>query len=236
MSPNEMSYNKSVKYFTALRAAYTNAKRKRIMISTRIRALAYSLMLSMLSLINGCGSPELSRLASDGTILAFGDSLTVGIGTTSRNSYPSILSDLVDVTVVGSGVSGETTAEGVARLAGELSKIDPDLLILLEGGNDILRNVPPDQIKSNLAQMIQLAQQQGTEVLLIGVPEKGLFSKVAPFYQELAEEYDVLLIENLVGELLRNPRYKSDPIHLNGEGYRVMAESLVQTLEQSGAI
>ncbi|MEM7540096.1 MAG: GDSL-type esterase/lipase family protein [Pseudomonadota bacterium] len=168
--------------------------------------------------------------------MAFGDSLTVGVGATSEDSYPSVLGELSGLEVIGSGVSGETTAGGLARFASVLENTNPDFLILLEGGNDILRNVERTQTKSNLAAMITLAQGKGIQILLIGVPEKKLFSKVAPLYKELAEEHNVVLVEKLLGNLLRQPKYKSDPIHLNAAGYRVMAESIVEQMEEMGAL
>lgn len=117
-------------------------------------------------------------------------------------------------------------AETVARLD----------VSLLEGGNDILRNKSAQNIKQNLAAMIELAQSNGVQVGLIGVPEKKLFSKVAPLYEELAEQYNVAFADDLLADLLRENKYKSDAIHLNSQGYRVMAESIYQLLVKHGAL
>ena len=84
--------------------------------------------------------------------------------------------------------------------------------------------------------MISIARDQGAEVLLIGVPEKNLFSKVAPLYQELAKENNLVLVDNIVSELLRNSKYKSDPIHLNEAGYKVLAETIYASLLTHGAL
>lgn len=84
--------------------------------------------------------------------------------------------------------------------------------------------------------MIEYAHTNGVEVVLIGVPEKNLFSRVAPIYAELAEEYELVFIPDLVSDLLRNPEYKSDRIHFNAAGYRAMAEEIHAVLRKHGAL
>ena len=182
------------------------------------------------------GTPSLSYLPENAVVLAFGDSLTAGMGASAANSYPSVLSQLAERNVVNAGVSGEETAQGVKRLAGVLRQVNPDLLLLLEGGNDILRNRDLRRTKQNLAAMIELAHSMEIEVVLIGVPEKRLFSSVAPLYEELADQYKIVLIDNLLASLLRKSQYKSDAVHLNKQGYRVMAESIYAVLVDRGAL
>ena len=92
-------------------------------------------------LLAGCGERlSLSPLPEDGVILAFGDSLTAGVGAKSGSAYPDALQALTGRRVVNAGVSGETTAGGVARLPSVLEAVGPDLVMLMEGGNDILRS------------------------------------------------------------------------------------------------
>ena len=186
--------------------------------------------------LQSCSDPQLSPVSESATILAFGDSLTVGVGTEIANSYPAVLSELSGREVVNAGVSGETTDGGLARLPEQLAQSEPDLLILLEGGNEILGNKDVATIKRNLGAMIELAHHSGAQVVLLGVPEKGLFLGVAPFYEDLAEEYEIVFDAGLIGSLLRNPAYKSDPIHLNKKGYREMAKRVHELLQESGAL
>jgi lysophospholipase L1-like esterase len=198
-----------------------------------VTALALALCVSLLG---GCGDAELQPLPAGSRILAFGDSLTEGVGVRPADSYPAVLSELSGLEVVNAGVSGETTVEGLARLERELERVQPQLLILLEGGNDILRNLGSRQTKANLAQMIAMAQDRSVPVLLLGVPEKNLFSSVAPLYDELAKEHAVLYERELIGDLMRTPRLKSDAVHFNERGYRRLAERLRARLRDSGAI
>lgn len=185
--------------------------------------------------LQGCGSSKLAPL-NNGTILAFGDSLTVGVGTSEENSYPAVLAKLTGLEVVSSGVSGETTAQGLERLPDELERVQPDLVILIEGGNDILQNKDFAETRQNLQQMIEMIRAQGIQLVFIGVPEKSLFSDSAPFYKELAEQYDLVFDASLIASLQRSPSLKSDAVHFNEEGYREMAEQIYALLQDNGAL
>ncbi|MFN2381813.1 MAG: arylesterase [Guyparkeria sp.] len=184
----------------------------------------------------GCGEPAFEPLPRDATILAFGDSLTEGVGAPDGAAYPAQLARLTGRTVVNAGVAGETTAEGLARLPETIETHGPALMILLMGGNDVLRNQDLAEAKQNLGRMIEQARARDVAVVLIGVPEKSLFSQSAPLYQELAEEHKLVLVDDLVAGLLRRPGYKADAVHLNAEGYRVMAESIAEVLRDEGAL
>lgn len=202
----------------------------------RKRGKIVASVLTMLAVLVGCADPLLSPLGANGVILAFGDSLTVGVGANPENSYPVVLSELTGLKVVGAGVSGETTEEGLNRLPAVLKATRPDLLILIEGGNDILRNYPFEQIQANLAGMIELSQAQGVPVVLLGVPQKKLFSDAAPFYEALAVQYNLVFDGEIIADLLRSSALKSDPIHLNDKGYRKMAEAIFKLLQDNGAL
>jgi len=187
-------------------------------------------------ILNGCGSSNLDPLEAGDVILAFGDSLTAGVGVNKKNSYPTVLANLTGLEVINAGISGETTAEGLLRLPQAIEEYSPSLMILLEGGNDILRNADDNQIKNNLEKMIQIAQHEGIQVVLIGVPEKSLFSNSAALYSELAEEYDLVFDSSLIGGLMRSPSKKSDAVHFNKQGYSFMAQEIHVLLSENGAI
>lgn len=187
-------------------------------------------------LLSACSDPKLQPLSSGATIVAFGDSLTEGIGASKTASYPNQLAQITGLNVINAGISGETTDRGLARFEDVLKQYNPELVILLEGGNDILRNHNQLQTKQNLAQMIAIAKQRNVQLLLIGVPEKNLFSSVADFYDELAEEHQLTYIREVVSDLLKTKKYKSDQIHLNAQGYRVLAQQIMETLQDEGAL
>jgi lysophospholipase L1-like esterase len=199
--------------------------------------IASVILLALLISVSGCSEQiELRYLQPDSTILAFGDSLTQGVGSTGDGDYPHQLQQLSGRKVINAGVSGEVSAEGLQRLPELLSQYQPALLILLEGGNDILRNRDKAQLKQNLAQMIELAQQQNVDVVLVAVPEKKLFSDSAPLYRELAEQYQLIIEPAIIAELLRNSQYKSDPIHFNNQGYQQLAIRINKLLIDHNAL
>jgi len=183
-----------------------------------------------------CGLPKLEVLNSDDIILAFGDSLTLGVGVNNEQSYPSVLSELSGFEVINSGISGETTNEGLSRLPVVLKRYHPEILILLEGGNDILQNINKPQIKHNLRSMIEVAISYDVQVVLIGVPEKKLFSNSSALYGELAKEYDLAYDGKIIGSLMRSPSRKSDSVHFNKNGYRELAKTVYELLIENGAI
>jgi lysophospholipase L1-like esterase len=191
----------------------------------------------LIGLLQGCfDTPSLDFVPEDGVILAFGDSLTVGVGAPQNDSYPSVLARLSQRRVINAGVSGEVTREGLKRLPVILEESQPQLVVLLQGGNDILKGKDIGLTKANLSAMISMIQDRGADVILIGVPEKKLFSDVAPIYKELAMEHNVVLLDDTLSDLLKNNKYKSDPIHLNGVGYQKLAEVVYNKLVDVGAL
>jgi len=199
-------------------------------------ALALALSLLLLAACDS-GPPKLAKLPAGGVVLAFGDSLTHGTGARAAESYPAVLQGLIGRRVVRAGVPGEVTAEGLARLPGVLQATAPDLLILIHGGNDLLRRTPQQRIAANLRAMVHLAQDREVAVVVIGVPDLGLiFGRSAEFYEQLAEELDLPYDGAALPAILKKPNLKSDAIHPNAQGYRKLAEAVAELLRKSGAI
>jgi lysophospholipase L1-like esterase len=167
-------------------------------------------------------------------ILAFGDSITYGYRVDSDKNYPSVLSDLLQVDVVNAGVNGELSRNGLARLPSVLAKYKPDILILCEGGNDILRRKNFTKTKENIAKMIELAQAKKIQVILIGVPDvEFLTLSTASFYSELATEYNVPIDDTSLQEILNDDTLKIDKVHPNAKGYELLSNNLAQIISDS---
>lgn len=196
---------------------------------------ALTILISSISLI-GCSKKPYTPLSPNATILAFGDSLTAGYGTTPENSYPSSLAKLSGHPVINAGISGETTAQGLARFATVLDQTKPELVILMEGGNDILQNLSQKTAQQNLQQMIDLAKLRKIQILLVAVPAKSFFSSSADFYEQLAEQNKLVLDDSTIAKLMKNPQFKSDYVHYNQQGYAKMAEHFYDELKDNGAL
>jgi lysophospholipase L1-like esterase len=188
-------------------------------------------------LLAACGgTPDLPRLAADDVVLAFGDSLTAGVGAEPEQAYPAQLASLINRRVVNAGVPGETTAGGLERLGGQLDAHAPRLLLLCLGGNDMLRRVPVEDIAANLRAMVRLARGRGVAVVLIGVPQPSLLGGAPDFYTAIADEFGLAYEGEVFDDVLRDRELKSDAIHANAEGYRRVAERLAGLLREGGAV
>lgn len=191
-------------------------------------------LLALLLLLTGCDShPAIRPLAPGATVLAFGDSLTHGNGANAEQSYPTVLAELLSARVVNAGVPGEVSAAGRRRLPGVLEEVQPQLVILIHGGNDFLRRLDLNQTRDNLRGMIESCRRQGADVILAGVPQLGLFLKPAPFYAELAEEYRLPYLDDTLSAILKDNALKSDSIHPNAAGYRKLARALAELIRDA---
>ena len=181
-------------------------------------------------------SKNLSPLSSSATILAFGDSLTHGTGANNGEDYPAILNKLSNINVINAGVPGEISSKGLERLPSLLDEHNPDLLILIHGGNDILRKLSRNEQKSNLSAMIELAKTRNIQIAMLGVPEPGIFLKSAEIYEELASETNIPIDLSLLPDILGDKSLKSDIAHPNASGYQQMAEGIYEFLKDNGAL
>jgi len=171
-------------------------------------------------------------------MIILGDSLTAGYGLEEKYSFPTQLehalqSDGIDISIINAGVSGDTTAGGLERLAWTLD--DPfsepaDILVIALGANDGLRAVPPAFTRENLENIITQARdiQPSITILLIGMlapPNLGDtyamdFNKI---YPELAEKYDIPLYPFFLdGVITDKDLNQADGIHPNAEGVEII--------------
>lgn len=175
-------------------------------------------------------------LALDATVLAYGDSLTYGKGARS-SAYPLVLERLINRRVINAGVSGEVSSSGLQRLGKVLKQYHPALVILCHGGNDILRRKSKEMLKENLRKMIALSKKSGAEVLLVGVPGFALLgANTLALYSELSEEESVMYEGEVLEKIENDSSLKSDQIHPNAEGYKMMAASFKAVLKEHGLI
>ncbi|MSQ63134.1 MAG: arylesterase [Betaproteobacteria bacterium] len=194
-------------------------------------------IVALFLLLAGCGQQaKLQPLPADAVVLAFGDSLTYGTGANEEESYPAQLARLTGWRVVREGVPGEVSDAGLARLPAALDEHRPRLLILCHGGNDFLRRLPKGKAAENVRAMIRLAKSRGVDVLLIGTPEMGFTLTPPEFYAGIANEFRIPYEGDALTKILRNGELKSDQVHPNAKGYRLMAERVADLLRKSGAI
>ena len=174
-------------------------------------------------------------------IVAFGNSLTAGLGVPRDQSYPAHLQRTLDAAgyayqVVNAGVSGDTTAGGVRRVSWTLNS-KPAIVILELGGNDGLRGLSLHETKANLERITQQFQQASVTVVLAGMklpPNYGqdYTAGFEALYQALAKQYHLTLIPFFLdGVATSSTLNQADGIHPTGEGYRLIVERIFPVLE-----
>lgn len=174
--------------------------------------------------------------AAPPTLVAFGDSLTAGLGVPVDETYPARLERRLreqgfSYRVINAGVSGDTTAGGLRRVDRALAA-RPRIVIVALGANDGLRGLPPEQTRDNLAHIIERLRAGGATVVLAGMrvpPNYGdeYATAFAAIYPALARQYGLALIPFFLDGVATNPALnQEDGIHPNAEGYRVIVDRM----------
>jgi acyl-CoA thioesterase-1 len=166
--------------------------------------------------------------------------LTAGLGVAAEEAYPARLQHQLNAQgfrfrVINAGVSGDTTAGGLRRVDWVL-KGRPDFVILELGGNDGLRGLNLQETRANLERIIQRCQDASVRVILAGMklpPNYGAdYTKdFEAIYPALAKQYRLTLIpfflDGVAGSASLN---QADGIHPTSEGYRIIADKVLETL------
>ena len=193
-------------------------------------------------------------------IVCFGDSLTNGYGASQGQTYPDYLQAKLRVPVINAGVDGDTSTNGLSRINRDVLAIDPQIVIIIFGGNDLFRGLSLRQTENNLRSMIERIDD-GTRKIYIAnwIPITEIdsitslivniqrnYNRVPALSMEqlndyihdfkeilisLSAYYNAELIENIFDMIYDNSALMSDPIHPNGRGYEVMADNIYAVME-----
>lgn len=186
--------------------------------------------------------PLVTPLASAATgILIMGDSLSAAYGIPRDQGWVALLQKRLETEgypqrLVNASISGETTAGALERLPAALERHRPEVVVLELGGNDGLRGLSLDAMKSNLARMLLASRAAGARVLLVGVdlpPNYGsLFTaKFRAVYRDLAAEHQVGLLPSLVADVGGRPALmQADGIHPNAKAQPLLADAVWEQL------
>lgn len=180
-------------------------------------------------------------IASGKTLLIVGDSISAGFGIEVGQGWVSLLEQRLkdkqyNYQLINASISGDTSTNGVARLPNLLEKYKPDVVVIELGGNDGLRGTPPKLIEQNLTQMVSLAKQQAT-VLLVGIqlpPNYGqqYLDRFVAVYPAVAKAQEVALLPSIVVNTGGNPDLmQADGVHPNTKGQAIIMEDVWQKLQ-----
>ncbi len=176
--------------------------------------------------------PEIVNRRPRGTqIIAFGDSLTLGIGASPGRNYPTVLSKKIGRPILNRGVAGDTTSGALARLEKDVLSRDPQIVIVFLGGNDVLQSVPFEQTFSNVDEIIRRIQARGALVVLVEVKPPGVERRFGREFRRLARARGAVLVPEVLRGIFLNPQMMSDHIHFNDAGYAVVAERIYAAMK-----
>lgn len=177
-------------------------------------------------------SPKITNYPSDGkTIVAFGDSLVEGVGATTGNDFPSLLSKLISEPIINMGVSGNTTLQGLARVE-NVNKKDPKIVLVLLGGNDFLQKISIEETFKNIDDIVVKLQAEGAMVVLLGIKGGLLGDNYAKYFENIALNRGTLYVPNVLAGLLGHSEFMADGIHPNDAGYAKIAKKIYPTLQK----
>lgn len=195
------------------------------------------------TLICVCFALSQANAAETVIVAAFGDSLVHGYGLNPDDGFAPQLNRWLaeqglDAEVLNAGVSGETTAGGLARIDWTLGS-NPDALILALGGNDVLRGLLPEESRRNLDGILARTEEAGIPVLLVGQIAPGNYGTdykrdFEAIFPELAEKYQSLYFERFFAafdqagsiEEVRGKYFQEDGLHPSPEGVAVIVASI----------
>lgn len=202
---------------------------ERIFMKTII--LAFTVIIISIILFFIPSSYEIKNADSIGeTIVCFGDSLTYGTGATKGMDYPSQLSKLIGIEVINAGVPGDTTAKALNRID-KIINMNPRIVLITLGGNDLKNKVKKEIAFKNLEQVIHMIQKNGALVIIGGIDVPFWGRGFSRAYVELSEKTGSVLIQNIFKDIIGKPQLMSDSIHPNGQGYTIMANHFYKALK-----
>ncbi|MCA9356755.1 hypothetical protein H6784_06015 [Candidatus Nomurabacteria bacterium] len=164
------------------------------------------------------------------TVVAFGDSLVEGVGSTAGNDFVSELSRQINTPIVNLGNRGDSTRDALTRLDVVLKK-KPKVVLLLLGGNDYLQKIPPEETFSNLGKIIESIHETGSIVILLGVRGGLLKDNFENNFESLADKYGTAYVPDVLDGLFGHADLMSDSVHPNDKGYKIIADKIYPVLK-----
>jgi lysophospholipase L1-like esterase len=185
----------------------------------------------MVLLLNGCTKREIKNIGSKGAnIICFGDSLTFGYGVGGGEDYPSALADMMNMPVINAGIDGDTSIEALKRIDSDILNRKPFLVIVEFGGNDFLRKVPKEVTANNVREMVEQIQKKGAMVAIVDVSAGLFLREYRILLSRIARQNQAIFVPAVLSGIITDPSMKSDFIHPNGEGYKLVAQRVYRAI------
>ncbi|MBQ2312957.1 MAG: hypothetical protein II183_02210 [Elusimicrobiaceae bacterium] len=191
----------------------------------------YFYLIFVLFLLPGCGKQEVKNYPNSNTdIIAFGDSLIYGYGAGRDETYPSYLSQMLGREVVNLGVSGDTSALGLARIK-DIERYSPYMVLIEFSANDFFRKIPKDSTENNLKEIVRQVQDMGAIAVLVDTGGAYPMEPYTKIQKQIAKDYNTLFVPGIMDGIYNKKDLKSDQIHPNDKGYKIVAQRIKKIIE-----
>ena len=180
------------------------------------------IFLVIIAALGGCGAKPLNTHNGGFNIVAFGDSLTAGYNVSAAQAFPALLQDMAGRPVINLGVSGDSARMGADRKE-EIRRHNPFMVLIQFGGNDAMRRKPLDETKAAIEEIVDFVQKLGAIAVIVDTGGGFKMSPYTKMMKQIAAEKRAVFVPGIMDGILHKPQLKSDAIHPNAEGYRLIA-------------
>ena len=174
---------------------------------------------------------NVANLDSPETIIVFfGNSITAGYGVEPGQAFPALIADRLEVPVVNAGVSGDTTADALARLEKDVVPQRPRLVVVEFGGNDFRRRMDKEQTFRNLDRIVERITEIGAMVIVMEIRIGLLRDEYLAGYEEVSNTHGAVLIPDFMSGIFGNHKLTVDGLHPTPEGHELIAQRIIERL------
>jgi lysophospholipase L1-like esterase len=165
------------------------------------------------------------------TVVLFGDSLARGYGASPGQDLAARLGERFGLKIANLGVVGDQSDDALFRVP-QVVAMQPGLVIVIIGGNDMMRGVEKAQTMKNIRAIVEKLLAEGASVCLVGI-EPPLMTGISYHseFRAIADELKLAFVPDALGDILANPSLKADTVHPNSEGYGVLATEIGDAIE-----
>jgi len=176
---------------------------------------------------------NVKKSSKEGTVIFFGDSLTVGVGTNEGEDFPSLVAKELNLkNYINSGISGDTTQDALNRIERDVLSKNPSVVVVFLGGNDFLRKIPAETSIKNLDEIVKRITTTNSAVVLIHLKANPLKEEYKKPVEEIAKKYETALVLNVLHGIFGHASLMADQIHPNAKGYKIMADRIAPEVKK----
>lgn len=165
------------------------------------------------------------------TIVMFGDSLTAGVGASEGHSIRELISKKIKKEIIGMGVRGETSGQGLQRIDAVIA-LKPKVTLVLFGGNDYLRKVEESVTFKNIDTIVEKLQRAGSVVVLLGIQGGILTDPFHNQFKKIAKKHGAVYITNVLENIIGKEDLMSDQVHPNDRGCEIIASRIAPIVKK----